>query len=481
VSLVLSSGAPRPLLLLADLLDAGESQWARDPGRFVSERLGEHLWSRQGDIIESVRDHRRTAVRSCHGIGKSFIASRTAAWWLEAFPPGEAFVCSTAPTFEQVRAVLWRYIGQVHRKAGLRGRVNQTEWFIGDELVAFGRKPANEDPTAFQGIHAPRVLVLMDEACGIDRSLWIAANSLVSNEASRILAIGNPDDPAAYFAEVCRPDSGWNVIGISAFDTPNFTGEAVPATLSSGLIGPTYVEEMRRDCGEASAPYKSKVLGEFPDESDDGVVSVHAVRACQGRDHVYTEEDLLPVELGWDVGAGGDKSVVYERRGMVAGRSWSLPGSDTMAQCGQVVHIIAETAATALKIDTIGIGHGAADRMAELGREGTHAAHVVRVNVGEGSTRPDRFPKLRDQLWWEIARQLSTDGAWDLTAIDEGTVAQLTAPKYGLDSSGRVKVEPKAETKKRLGRSPDDADALILAYHSPAVRRGNKMKFYGRR
>lgn len=69
-------------------------------------------------------------------------------------------------------------------------------------------------------------------------------------------------------------------------------------------------------------------------------------------------------------------------------------------------------------------------------------------------------------MWWEIGRELSEDKAWDLTDIGDMTIAQLTAPRYGLDSSGRIKVEKKDETKKRIGRSPDDADALLLAFYS---------------
>ena len=56
---------------------------------------------------------------------------------------------------------------------------------------------------------------------------------------------------------------------------------------------------------------------------------------------------------------------------------------------------------------------------------------------------------------------------WDLRELDDGVVAQLIAPRYARDSSGRIKVERKEETKSRLGRSPDDADALLLAYFDP--------------
>ena len=475
------SVAPNPLLLLADLFDSSESGWPRDPVGFVTDRLGEHLWSKQREIIESVRDHRRTAVASCHGAGKSFLASRTVAWWLEAWPAGEAFAVTTADNFAQVRVVLWRYIGQLHRKANLRGRVNQTEWFIGDELVAIGRKAADDNPTAFQGIHARRVLVVIDEACGVPRELWTAANSLASNEDSRILAIGNPDDPGAYFASVCGPDSGWNVLHVSAFDTPSFTGEAVPEAMHHGMIGPTYVEETRKDCGEASAPYQSKVLGRFPTESEDGVVRISAARKCQHTEPVeYEDDQLLPVELGVDVAAGGDQSAIALRCGVRAAIIYSQRQPDTTVFLDEVVTAINRTGATTVKVDRSGMGITFTDRLVQLGDEGKHAAKVIGVMVGDTSTRPDRFPKLRDQLWWEVGRQLCEDEAWDLTDIGEPVIAQLTAPKYAPDASGRIKVEPKAETKKRLGRSPDEADALLLAFYSPYVRRGAKMKFYPR-
>jgi hypothetical protein len=89
---------------------------------------------------------------------------------------------------------------------------------------------------------------------------------------------------------------------------------------------------------------------------------------------------------------------------------------------------------------------------------------VVGVNVGEASTDPARFPKLRDQIWWEVGRELSQSGGWDLSELDDETIGQLIAPRWSPDSSGRVKVEPKEKTRERIGRSPDDADALLLAF-----------------
>jgi hypothetical protein len=123
-----------------------------------------------------------------------------------------------------------------------------------------------------------------------------------------------------------------------------------------------------------------------------------------------------------------------------------------------------------IKVDSIGIGKGIADRLKELGFD------AVPVNVGERADDPKEFPRLRDQLWWEVGRELSRQVAWDLSALDEDVVTQLLSPKYAIDSSGRVKVEKKSETKKRLGRSPDGADALLLAFYNGRPRQRWRLK-----
>jgi hypothetical protein len=145
------------------------------------------MWSRQREIAQSVHDNRYTAVKSCHGTGKSFTAARICAWWLSTHAPGEAFVVTTAPTYKQVHAVLWREIGRAHRLADLPGRITlEDEWYIGQELVGFGRKPADYDPSAFQGIHARYVLVIVDEAGGVPANIFNAVDSLATNVYARV-------------------------------------------------------------------------------------------------------------------------------------------------------------------------------------------------------------------------------------------------------------------------------------------------------
>ena len=98
-------------LALGRLLDGFVGNpWARfvdDPVGFVERGLGESLWSRQREILEAVRDHKRVAVPACHAPGKTHLAARAIAWWISCHPPGTAQVVTTATTFRQVRNLLW--------------------------------------------------------------------------------------------------------------------------------------------------------------------------------------------------------------------------------------------------------------------------------------------------------------------------------------------------------------------------------------
>src|SRR5438309_5543989 len=87
-----------------------------DPIRWVREDCDEFLWSKQREILRALVEHRKVAVQSCHGIGKSYIASRAAAWWIAGHSPGEAKVVSTAPSGAQVRAILWGELQRAHRR-----------------------------------------------------------------------------------------------------------------------------------------------------------------------------------------------------------------------------------------------------------------------------------------------------------------------------------------------------------------------------
>jgi hypothetical protein len=454
----------------ADLIDPPEARWRKNPIAWLEERAKAEVWSKQREIIQSVRDHHNTAVHSCHEVGKSWIAAATAAWWLDTHPIGEARVVTTAPTQAQVEAILWNEINGFHDRAGLAGRLNLTEWYFGKYLAGLGRKPSEHSPAAFQGLHARYLLLILDEAYGIPKNIWDGGSTLAANEHSRVLVIGNPDGPGE-FEEVCRPDSGWNVIHIGANHSPNFTGEPVSQFLRDMLIHPRWATERAKKWGKDSALYQSKVDGKFPTGGDPfAVIRYDWARTCQLTDFPAGE----PAEGGIDVGAGGDRTVLRERRGMRAGRELEFIDADPMRSVGELAMAISEWGLTKIKIDSTGIGWGVAGRLRELSSkhnptgERTHDAEVVAVNFGAGPTegKEDKFLNKRAEIWWG-GRERSRPGveAWDLSAVEDDVIHELCSSKYEvLDSKGKIKIEPKAKQIKRLGFSPDRAEALLLAY-----------------
>jgi len=435
-----------------------------DPVIWVAERLGERLWSAQREIARAVRDHRRVAVRSAQDVGKSRIASRLALWWIDTHPVGEAFVVTTAPSFKQVQAVLWREMRLAHRVGKLPGVMTETEWKIAGQLVAFGRKPADYDPDAFQGIHALYVLVILDEACGVDEALWNAAETLTANEGSRILAIGNPDDPASLFARVCHPGSGWHSIRIDGLQTPNFTDEPVPDELRALLLSPTWVEERKRSWGEDSPLYISKVRGEFPEDADDSLIPLGWIRAAQARYEEASGRPEVAEVLGVDVARyGSDETVIVARAGELAWIVGRYRKQDTMATTGRVVRALADLGASEAAVDVVGIGAGVVDRLDE------QRLPVVGLNGGSAPRDPDRFANARAEWYWGL-RDRFERGEITLEPDDE-LAAQLAGIRYLIDSHGRTQIESKQVARSRGVASPDIADALMLAfasYHDPA-------------
>lgn len=455
--------------------DERRELYSRDPYKWVQDKLGEHLWSKQREMFNSIRDNRRTAVYSCHRVGKSHLGGRIAFWWLDTHIAGEALVVTSAHSSTQVKMALWREMSRVHAKGSFPGRMNQTEYWmpIGDkgreEMVAFGRKPADDDHSAFQGTYAKFVLFILDEACYVPPPLWDGADTLIGNEFSRIVAFGNPDDPNTEFGSVCKPGSGWNAISIGYMDTPNFSGEECPQNVKDLLIGPTWVAEKKKKWGENNPFYISKVLGKFPEVSAvNSLIPAIWVRAAQER----TLEPSVPIELGIDVGGGSNRNVIALRRGPVVRVIHRDQNPDTMQTLSNTLQAIKDTGATSAKIDDIGIGHGAADRAKEMANDqrikqetpdlAKRASLVSGVSVGDPAEDNESYVNLRAEGYWGL-RERFEEGSIDIDPEDEDLAAQLVALRYKR-SSGRLQIESKEDMRRRGVESPDDADGVMLAF-----------------
>lgn len=457
------------------------SPFADDPVSWCQDQLGEFLWSKQREIAESVRDHRRTAVKSCHNAGKSWIAARIAVWWIATHPPGEAIVVSTAPTYKQVHAILWEEIRAAARKAANRGQplpgriLQSDEWKLDDgTIVGFGRKPADTDEHGFQGIHRRYVLAILDEACGIPAQLWTAVEAITTNRDSRILAIGNPDDPSTEFFEVCKPGSGWNVLRINGLQTPNMTADAlaahpeleelfdryglhpvdewVPDELRPLMLDPEWVVDKIRRWGVDSPRFMSKILGEFPEITEDVLIQPAWIRAAQERNLRPGSPSILGVDVAR---FGSDRTILCIRRGPVARIIGDYSMQTTTETTGRVIQAKREHGVDEIRVDGVGVGAGVVDQLVELGHD------VVDMQAGTRATDPERFANARSEWYWAL-RERFEQGDIDIDPADDELAAQLGAIKYRYTARGQIQIESKDEMRKRGMPSPDRADALML-------------------
>jgi len=319
-----------------------------------------------------------------------------------------------------------------------------------------GRKPADYNEQAFQGLHARFILIVIDEACGVPESLWTAVLTLMTNVNARVLAIGNPDDPGSHFAQICKPGSGWNVITIPAFDTPNFTGEPISDLMAENLVTPMWVEDRRRDWGEGSPLWQAKVMAEFPDVSDEYLISPAMIQKA-----IDTElPGLARGRYGLDVSRfGQDQTVMYRNRGGVIRLTDHWGMTDTMRTTGKAKMIL-DTHHVLQKpeivIDVIGLGAGVFDRLREQGYP------AIAFNGAERAYRPDKFKNRRAELYWTF-RAMLENGMIDLDEEDKELQAQLQNIKWWVDSTGRIQIESKEDMKERGVKSPDYADAAVYS------------------
>ncbi|MDB4897207.1 MAG: hypothetical protein JWN15_3469 [Firmicutes bacterium] len=501
----------------------------RNPAIWVNDILGEDMWSMQTEICESVRDHRFTAVQSCHAAGKSHLASRLSAWWIATTPMDEVFLVTTAPTARQVASILWRYIQRAHNLAKERGFTIPGQilsspipsWKINGELVGIGQKPPDKEDSAFQGFHAEKILVVIDEACGVDRSIWDAVDSLVTNESSRVLAIGNPTDPSAHFRQVCSPDSPlgekWNKIRIDALRSPLMTEEAcsryprlveymkeegipfatepVSSTLQKTLVGPTWVYESMVGWGKESSLFKSKVRALFPETSSEGVIPLAWAEAAmarweQWRDGTYiidpdTEEPVCLVEpraqqtgnivIGADIADGGEDSTVAAiRQGDVVRELIAFPSKDPLTTADDLQEIaVKHGAPTNAKyiVDGIGVGSGVVAKLRRDSQD-TYAFIAAANSHRKDTTGKMTFINDRAAAWWNLRELLNPSrkgGAVIAFPRDDKLLAELTCPRFDTQpGTPKYKIEKKDDIKTRLGRSTDRADAVIHAYWLPS-------------
>lgn len=468
----------------------------------------------------------------------TFIAARATLWRSLVFPIGTSLVVTTAPRHRQVRRLLWPHIRGAAAKAHLPVTVDSVQMRAESSSgkmtdIAYGFSAPPHDESAVQGIHHPRLLVVVDEAGGIAHLIGTAMRGILTGEETRLLAIGNPptDDEGSWFEGLCTSKAA-NIISLSALDAPDFTGEIVWCracppemprhTITGHVNDRAWVNDTIEEHGKDSPYVISKVFAKFPkggsaralpstwvdlaaEATDDRITD--GIRLCDlgledERDAHKVREGAW-VRLGVDVAAdGGDEFSISRCVGDLLTEEHASSGAanaNPTDVAGVVLqHIqraealrarLGTEAPVRVKIDGLGVGWGVVGILTSWGTEGLHNAEIVNVIVSEGTNRVDdphahmRPWRKRDEMWLamrSLLRPLEISGG---TAerpeaemfsrlrmrFTEKTLAQLRNPKYGTNASGFTVIESKKQMKARGMNSPDRAESALLCVYEPEV------------
>jgi phage terminase large subunit len=429
----------------------------------------------------------KVSVRAGHGVGKTSAVAAAIWWFLECFDYPK--IPCTAPSASQLRDVLWAELAKLERKSDDLSRKNDLPkalWLsslfnitqdriadVGrpDEWFAVARTARKENPDALQGFHASdltisddgasvsevgddggQIMFVIEEASGVADQIFEVAEGALSSHAARLLMVGNPTRNKGYFALSHKKDRGsYTALHFRCADSP--------------LVGPNYRNGLVKKWGEGSNIVRVRADGEFPKQDDDVLISVEATEAALLRPRT---EGRGARRLGVDVARfGDDRTVFLLRQGSLIERVKVFSKQDTMETVGYAVKYRLEWAADQIDVDATGMGAGVVDRLKEL-KEPVNEVTVAEVAPERTKTDSDgQAWKLRDHLWLEMARYFrdeepcfGTEALW----ASEDLAGELCSVKYRLDSNGRIVVESKDDMKKRLGRSPDIADALGLTF-----------------
>lgn len=426
----------------------------RDPVWFMREVLGCRPYDKQEEMALALRDYSRVATLGCNGSGKDWCAARLLLWW--QWTQDEAITVVIGPTSRQVTDIVWKEARSAYRASlvPLGGRMFQTaRWEFNDRRYAIGF--ATDSEFNIQGFHSPRLLCILTEAHNLEQAHVDAIKRL---NPTRLLLTGNPFATAGEFFDAFHEKGDlYHTIEISAFDTPNVQqrNEVIP-----GMITWEQIEERERDWGEESPMYIASVLGRFPDNLEDAVVSRVLLLAAVERNLPPGRDEAI---LSCDVARfGADKTVIYRRHGNQCRMVWKVQGRDTQQVAGKLKALAEDDPAVAtIVVDDSGIGGGVVDRLREEGVR-DRKVRVMAFNGGAKARRDDRYVNAITEAWLELGAVFKS-GRIDIDN-NPALIAQLSSRRYTLQGDRRLKLEGKEEYKRRAAVSPDDADALAMAY-----------------
>ena len=473
--------------VLEELREKSKSRIYRsDPEAWMADVLNKRWWSKQAEVAHMVvnpgRAQTMTAVKSCNGVGKTQIAGDLATWAVAVHDPLEVSVLLTAPIFGQIRANTFRYIADNYGVARENGfhlpgymmsipslRVDRAGGGLPKDVIQAKRPADSNLISSFQGTHDGYVMVILDEAGGLPEDLWIGANAVTTNEHVAILAIGNPDEIGTPFHQRFQNRDKfqeWQTLTISAYDSPNFTGELIypddperDKFVKSHLIQPAWADMMIRQAHPSVV--QAKVYGEFPEDADNAYFPQSILNVAYDTD---IDPDIEVSTMGVDFAMEGeDETVCYLNQGgnIRLYDSWGKM-TNYMDAARRIHQVALSSGCKALVMDAGGIG---ASVFSLLDTQPEFSAKTYQIAGFKGAhASPDRSRWVNMRGWsYDRLREKMQMGLIDLDMDDQKLKDEILRQTFKVDKQGRIHPTPKDELRKAGIKSPDHLDALTYA------------------
>ena len=431
-----------------------------DPVWFAENVLHERVWSKQKKMLRAIRDGDRVAVRSGHKTSKTRSMAILALWWVFYWHlRGEdARTAISSASFDQVKKALWREITAMYRRSPEYQEFcpkppsldpsTGLNLSMGNQVFGF----STMEPERAAGVSSPHILYLLDEASGIENSIFEAMEGNMAGGAKMFMASQATRMTGFFYDAFNKHARYWDTIKLSSMDSPNVTGEmAIP-----GLATRKWCDEKLDMWGSDSIAYRVRVLGEFPGASDDSVLDADALLASTERWATTSATGIL--EIGVDVARfGDDESVIQPVRGQHAHIPTILTNRDGVYVARKIVEVVRNLRRDTdqnirVKIDVVGLGSSPVDHLLSLDVARELGIVVVPIHVQSNAIDDDNYSDTGSEMSFLLAHWVRGGGA---VPEDETLREELLSNVYTLDAKGRRKVMNKKDVKKLIGRSPD--------------------------
>lgn len=449
-----------PFNVLVNLIDV---YWD-DPVAFAEDILKFYPDEWQRDVLNDLAQYPYVSVRSGQGVGKTSLQAVATLWFL-CCRPNPKVVC-TAPTRQQLNDVLWAEIAKWLESSPVKNFLKWTKtkvYMIGHEQRWFATARTATKPENMQGFHEDYMLFIVDEASGVDDRIMEAILGTLSGHENKLLMCGNPTRTSGVFYDSHHKDRTlYKTHKVSSYDSPRTNKENIARLI--------------RKYGEDSDVVRVRVFGEFPKAEPDTFIALeYAEKAAMNDIYPVNEfgNPIIPddaeIHIGVDVARfGDDETVIVPRIGNLVPYIRKYNRQDTMETVGQIIIVARDMMRTyginkcTVKIDDDGVGGGVTDRLREVVREEGLYIDVIDCHNGAEANDKQHYDNWGTEAWAHL-RELLHEEAISIPN-DEDLIGQLTTRKYSITSKGKIRLESKQEMKKRGLRSPDRADALVLAF-----------------